>query len=194
MVFALPKVLYGCVSHWAPRDELRSYDTRLRARLATLRRVSSWCRALQFPARDWRLQHLMDDALGSLGCRRVGSRWGLLHYSFGLDTDPKEVGHALRESWRRWHYGQLAHSTRHELRDEDIPAYDEARVTLVRKRARSLHNIGFIVATGGAMSAFVRQSTNRPRIITCSVCGQRGHFWHEMLRCVDPALYCSKRT
>ena len=58
----------------------------------------------------------MDDALGSLGCRRVGSRWGLLHYSFGLDTDPKEVGHALRESWRRWHYGQLAHSTRHELR------------------------------------------------------------------------------
>ena len=56
MVFALPKVLYGCVSHWAPRDELRSYDTRLRARLATLRRVSSWCRALQFPARDWRLQ------------------------------------------------------------------------------------------------------------------------------------------
>ena len=131
---------------------------------------------------------MVDDALGSLGWRCVGNRWGLLGYSFDLDSDPKEVGHALRESWRRWHYDQLSFSARHELRNEHIPAYDEARVTSVRKCARSLRNVGFIVATGGAMSAFVRQSTKRPRIITCSVCGQRGHYWHEMLRCVDPAL------
>ena len=57
------------------------------------------------------------------------------------------------------------------FRLDALLAYDEAQVASVRKRARSLRNIGFIVATGGAMSAFVRQSTKRPRVITCSVCG-----------------------
>ena len=55
----------------------------------------------------------------------------LLQLEFGYALP----GHMLRASWRRFHCGKLATSTRHELHGEVIPPYDEQRCTKVRKKA-----------------------------------------------------------
>ena len=59
--------------------------------------------------------------------------------------------------WRRWRYARLSFSSGREFRHEVLPPYDERRIKTVRKLAQKNRKVGFMVATGGAMSAWVRQ-------------------------------------
>ena len=137
-VFALSEVLFGYVAHPPLKHEVRAFDQRLRRTagktgyacrdlmaivggantqwvavsvwnaVSLLRRVSRWSTILQFPARDWSLRRIVNTALAGFGWQPEGDGWTFRGFFFNLDTDPKLVGHALRESWRRWHYALMS--------------------------------------------------------------------------------------
>ncbi|CAE7939818.1 unnamed protein product [Symbiodinium sp. KB8] len=133
-----------------------------------LRRTTKWAGLLDFNLDFLTLRSLVRDALSEFGWTVEGNGWRHVDCGFfNLSTEAHRVGHMLRESWRRLHYGKLAGSNRHELHGEVIPAYDEQRCTNVRKKARLHRNVGFCLVTGAVQSAKVRAVGRGGKEIRC---------------------------
>ena len=153
-----------------------------------LRRTTKWAGLLDFNLDFLTLRSLVRDALSEFGWTVEGNGWRHVDCGFfNLSTEAHRVGHMLRESWRRLHYGKLAGSNRHELHGEVIPAYDEQRCTNVRKKARLHRNVGFCLVTGAVQSAKVRAVGRGGKEIRCGICHQTGHSWDELRHCVKQA-------
>ena len=132
--------------------------------------------------------------LSRFGWQEADGKWHLGGFSFSLEECLvqivwKKVAHAIRESVRRWHYGELMRLTRHEFAGQAIPPYDPWRIEVVRKWVRK-DSLAMMIATGSLSSGAVRKRSRPNLDFPCPKCGEHNvywdHYWHCWAECPPP--------
>ena len=118
--------------------------------------------------------------LASLGWNETGDfQWhhdtvgAAIHWRQPLPKNLMEKEqHAIRESWRRLQFNQFLNSSRRDSQAVGNPAYDEARITHVRKAFRTADVHGRAVMVGAIVSDARFDRMNRRDIQSCRWCQQ----------------------
>ena len=133
------------------------------------------------------LDHMVYSGLSKFGWVEVAGKWHLEGDSFSLEEclDQiiwKKVSHVIRESVRRWHYGELVNLTRHEFAGQVIPPYDPWRIEVVRKWVRK-DSLAMMIATGSLSSGAVRKLSWPHLDFPCPKCGELNVYWVHYWQC-----------
>ena len=88
----------------------------------------------------------------------------------------------VRESIRKWHYGQLVHLKRHEFSGVEVPPYDPWRIQAVRKWIKK-DSLALMLATGSLGSGASWKKAQPSQDFACPHCGALNTFWDHYWRC-----------
>ncbi len=133
------------------------------------------------------LDHMVYRGLIGFGWQEANGSWSLNGFQFSLedclnDYMWKKVSHEVRESVRRWHFGELMQLSRHEFVGQVIPPYDSWRVDVVRKWIRK-NSLAMMIATGSLGSGATRKKSQPSMDFPCPKCGELNVFWEHYWTC-----------